>query len=164
MRISLGLAVIVLLFKALMNSLKKSLSVNPASRLVAMGHLLLRVVAGFMIFYVHGLHKLEGGIAYLRNGAPWPLLADVNGMHFPAPVASAWAATIVQFICPLFLAIGLFTRINAALLVGALCGAILQNLMANRDPQLAILYTLIVAALTFMGAGKYSMDAKLSTS
>jgi hypothetical protein len=29
-------------------------------------------------------------------------------MHFPAPVASAWAATIVQFICSLFIAASLF--------------------------------------------------------
>jgi uncharacterized membrane protein YphA (DoxX/SURF4 family) len=82
-------------------------------------------------------------------------------MHFPAPVASAWAATIIQFVCPLFIAAGLFTRINAVLLTGALSGAILQNLLVGRDPQLAILYTLVVVSLSFIGGSRFSLDAKL---
>jgi putative oxidoreductase len=84
-------------------------------------------------------------------------------MHMPAPLASAVLATLVQFICSLFVVVGLFTRINAALLFGALSGAILQNLLAGRDPQLAILYTLVVVTLVFMGAGKYSLDARASS-
>jgi uncharacterized membrane protein YphA (DoxX/SURF4 family) len=63
----------------------------------------------------------------------------------------------------LFVVVGWFTRINAALLVCALSGAILQNLLAGRDPQLAILYTLVVVTLVFMGSGKYSLDAKASS-
>jgi uncharacterized membrane protein YphA (DoxX/SURF4 family) len=82
-------------------------------------------------------------------------------MHFPAPLASAVAATLVQFICSLFITIGLFTRINAILLFGALSGAILQNLLAGRDPQLAILYTLVVLTIAFMGGGRISLDARL---
>ena len=82
-------------------------------------------------------------------------------MHFPAPFASAVAATLVQFICSLFIVVGLFTRINAALLLGALSGAFLQNLLAGRDPQLAILYALVVATLLLMGSGEFSVDAKL---
>src|SRR6266576_7115745 len=53
--------------------------------------------------------------------------------------------------------LGLFTRINAILLFGALSGAILQNLLAGRDPQLAILYTLVVLTLAFMGGGRISL-------
>lgn len=143
-----------------MNVLKQSLATQSSGWGLNCGLLGLRVIAGTMIFYIHGLHKLEGGIAYVRTGEPWPLLADVVGMHAPAPVASAWVATIVQFVCPLFVVVGLFTRINAALLVAALSGAILQNLLAARDPQLAILYTLIVATLAFMGGGRFSLDAK----
>jgi putative oxidoreductase len=144
-----------------MSFLKTSLSVDADSLAVVTGHLVLRVVAGLMIFYIHGWHKLEGWIAYLQNGTPWKLAEEVAGMHVPAPMASAVAATAVQFICSLFLIIGLFTRINAALVVGVLGGAILQNLLAGRDPQLAVLYTLIVLVLAFMGGGRFSLDAKL---
>jgi putative oxidoreductase len=143
-----------------MNLFTKSLSAEPGSNLQTWGHFLLRVSAGLMIFYIHGWHKLEGWIAYLQNGAPWKLAEEVAGMHFPAPLTSAVAATLVQFICSLFIIVGLFTRINAILLFGALSGAILQNLLAGRDPQLAILYTLVVLTLAFMGSGKISLDAK----
>jgi hypothetical protein len=40
-------------------------------------------------------------------------------------------------------------------------GAILQNLLSGRDPQLAIHYTLVVVTLVFMGGGKYSLDARI---
>ena len=144
-----------------MNLLNKSLAVEPNGAAVNFGHFFLRVSAGLMIFYIHGLHKLEGWIAYLQHGTPWTLAEEVAGMHFPAPLASAVAATLVQFICSLFIIVGLFTRINAILLFGALSGAILQNLLAGRDPQLAILYTLVVLTLAFIGGGRTSLDAKL---
>ncbi len=143
-----------------MSSLNKSSSGEAGGLAVSIGHLILRVAAGLMIFYIHGLHKLEGGIAYVRNGTPWPLVGDVTGMHFPAPVASAWMATVVQFVCSLFIVAGYYTRLNAVLLAGALSGAILQNLMADRDPQLAILYTLVVVSLAVMGGGRFSLDAR----
>src|SRR5258707_3240447 len=140
-----------------MNLLKKSLTVEPNGAAAIFGHLFLRISAGLMIFYIHGWHKLEGWIAYLQNGTPWKLAEEVAGMHFPAPLASAVAATLVQFVCSLFVLVGLFTRINAALLVGALSGAILQNLLAGPDPQLAVLYTVIVAGLALMRCGKFSL-------
>jgi putative oxidoreductase len=144
-----------------MNLFTKSLAVDSGSKLETWGHLMLRVSAGLMIFYIHGWHKLEGWIAYLQNGTPWKLAEEVAGMHFPAPLTLAVAATLVQFICSLFIIVGLFTRINAILLFGALSGAILQNLLAGRDPQLAILYTLVVLTLAFIGGGRISLDAKL---
>jgi putative oxidoreductase len=146
-----------------MNLLKKSLAVEPNGAAVNFGHFFLRVSAGLMIFYIHGLHKLEGWIDYLQHGTPWTLAGEVAGMHFPAPLASAVAATLVQFICSLFIVVGLFTRINAALLFCALSGAVFQNLSAGRDPQLAILYTLVVVTLVLLGGGRFSLDAKLSS-
>ncbi len=144
-----------------MNLVQKSITVDPSGTAASIGHVFLRVAAGLMIFYIHGLHKLEGWIAYLQHGTPWTLAEEVAGMHAPAPLVSAVAATLVQFICPLFIVVGLLTRINAALLFCALGGAILQNLLAGRDPQLAILYTITVITLVLIGGGKYSLDAKV---
>ena len=146
-----------------MNLFKKILSVSPEDPLAIYGHLFLRVSGGLMIFYIHGFHKLEGWINYIQHGTPWKLLDKVTGMHFPVPYESAIAATLVQFICSLFVVVGWFTRINAALVVGALSGAILQNLLAGRDPQLAILYTLVMVTLVFIGGGKYSLDARMGS-
>lgn len=142
--------------------LQLSLDPDASSQAGTWGLLLLRVGLGGLIFYIHGWHKLEGGLAFLRNGTPWRLAEEVAGMHFPAPVASAFAATVAQFVCALLLALGLFTRVSAAILTGVLGVAIAQNLLANRDPQLAILYTLTVAAFALLGGGRLSLDAKLA--
>lgn len=143
------------------NLITRLLAVDPAGKLAGLGHLFLRVSTGFMIFYIHGWHKLEGGIAYLQHGTPWVLAKEVAEMGFPLPVPSAFAATFVQFLCAPLIALGFFTRVNAILLTGALSVAILQNLLAGRDPQLAILYTLVTTSLIFLGGGKYSLDARL---
>jgi len=148
---------------ALINLLKASVNPNVNNLPAACGHLLLRVAAGLMIFYIHGWHKLEGGLAYLQHGTPWKLAEEVAEMHFPAPVASAFAATMLQFVCAPLLAIGLFTRVNAALLTATLSVAILQNVLAGRDPQLAVLYVLVMAGLIFLGGGRLSLDAKLDS-
>lgn len=142
-----------------MNLLKKSLTVEPNGAAATFGHLFLRISAGLMIFYIHGWHKLEGGLAYLQHGTPWKLAQEVAEMHFPAPLPSAFAATIVQFVCAPLVALGLFTRLNAALLTGTLSVAILQNFLAGRDPQLAILYVIVLLSLAFMGGGRFSLDA-----
>lgn len=123
---------------------------------------MLRVVAGGLIFYIHGWHKLEEGVAYVRSGTPWRLAEEIAEMHFPFPLVSAFAATAVQFFCAPMFAVGFLTRINAAVLTGVLSVAILQNHLANRDPQLAILYTVIVAAFVLIGGGRHSVDAKLT--
>ena len=87
------------------------------------------------------------------------MLAEMN---FPAAVPSAFAATLVQFICSLFLVADCFTRVNAAPLTGTLSVAILQNVLAHRDPQLAMLYVVVLITLLFAGGGRFSVDAKLS--
>lgn len=146
----------------LIAALKKSQSTGPESPAGAWGLLGLRVTTGLLIFYIHGWHKLLDGIAYLLHGTPWKLVEEVAAMHFPAPRFSAFAATGVQFVCAALLIPGLYTRLNALLLAVALGGAVLQNLLAGRDPQLAVLYTLNVVALTMLGGGRYSLDARLS--
>ena len=146
---------------ALVKCLKASLNPDVQTLPAALGHLVLRATAGLTIFYVHGLHKMEGGLAYLQHGTPWKLVEGVAAMHFPAPVLSAFAATAVQFVCAPLLAVGLFTRINALFLTATLSVAILQNILVGRDPQLAVLYVLVMVTLALLGGGRFSLDARL---
>ena len=123
-------------------------------------NLLLRVVAGGLLFWVHGVHKAEGAIGYLGRGEAWTLLDEVRGMGTPAPVVAAVLATLSQLVMPVFVVLGLYTRPAALVLTATLLGAIVQNLTADRDPQLAILYTLAALTLGVWGAGRYSLDAR----
>jgi uncharacterized membrane protein YphA (DoxX/SURF4 family) len=72
------------------------------------------------------------------------------------------AKPAVQFILAPLLAAGVFTRVSAAILTTVLSVAVLQNILAGRDPQLAVLYTLAVAAFIFIGGGRFSVDARLA--
>ena len=146
----------------LKTKLLNTLDADAGGRVAAWGILGLRAGTGLLIFYIHGWHKLEGGLAFLRDGTPWRLAEEVAGMHFPAPLASAFAATAAQFILAPLLAAGVFTRASAVILTTVLSVAILQNIMADRDPQLAVLYTLVVAAFIFIGGGRFSVDARLA--
>jgi putative oxidoreductase len=141
--------------------LKQSLAAESASDAHAWGQFILRVSVGLMIFYIHGWHKLKGGIAHLREGTPWNLAEEVAAMHLPAPIVLAFAATLVQLICSLFLVAGLLTRLNALLLTATLSIAILQNVLTRRDPQLPILYVLILLGIAFLGGGRFSLDAMI---
>jgi putative oxidoreductase len=139
--------------------LRRSMNASPQAPGVAWGLLLLRVAVGGMVFWIHGVHKLEGGLEYLRDGTPWRLAEEVAAMHTPAPVAAAFAATAAQLVCPLFLVAGLLTRCTGAILTVVLGVAVLQNVLADRDPQLALLYVLAVATLALTGGGRWSLDA-----
>jgi len=61
-----------------MNILRKSLDTAPSSPMATWGHLILRASIGAMIFYIHGWHKLEGGLAYVQHGTPWTLAKEVT--------------------------------------------------------------------------------------
>lgn len=145
-----------------MTLIQRSLRIGLSDTAGAWGLLLLRAVTGGMIFYIHGWHKLLGGIDYLFHGTSWMLAKEVGEMRVPAPLVAAWVATLIQLIGGGFLVVGLATRVAAFLLAGTLGVAILQNLLAGRDPQLALLYTLNVATLCLLGGGRFSLDAKFS--
>jgi hypothetical protein len=61
-----------------------------------------------------------------------------------------------------FACVRLCKRLNAALLTGTLSVAILQNALAHRDLQLAILCVIVTTSLIFLRGAQYSVDAKLS--
>jgi len=54
---------------------------NQAVSLWRQDNFLIRVVAGAMIFYIHGRHKLEGWIAYRQHGTPWKLAESRRGRN-----------------------------------------------------------------------------------
>lgn len=112
-----------------------------------------------MIFVIHGCHKLLQAIAYFRKGRPWKLAEEVAEMKFPFPVPSAIAATLAQFVFSILLILGLFTRPSALILAGTLSVAVLQNRLARRDPQLALLYAFAVITLALTGPGPHSLNA-----
>ncbi len=88
--------------------------------------LFLRIVAGHP-FFVSGQTKIEGPtigrevlgldltiqIPTAIRSAAFALFADEYKLPFVAPDVAAYAATAIEFALPIFLFLGLFTRISA---------------------------------------------------
>ncbi|MDZ4821957.1 MAG: DoxX family protein [Flavobacteriales bacterium] len=113
--------------------------------------LLLRVVFGGLMVYLHGWGKLEG----------WNEIK--NDFAKPFGMSDWWAAALTIFaevFCCLFIIVGLFTRL-ASIPVILLMAVAAFNIHAG-DPldgrESAIIYLVAFIAIFLMGSGRWSVD------
>lgn len=121
-------------------------------RRVDLGLLLLRLVAGPALAFAHGINKLPPTEGFV---------AGVAEMGFPAPVLFAWAAGIAEFAGGLLLAVGLFTRPAAFLILFTM--AVATFVRQAGDPfterEAAVLHGTIAFFFLIVGPGRLSLDA-----
>ncbi len=118
---------------------------------VNLGLLLLRVMAaGFML--VHGFPKL----IQLFTGDP-ESFSSVMGMN---PALSLLLAVFAEFLCSVFIILGLFTRLATIPLIITMAVAAFH--VHSADPfavkEKALLFLLIFTFLLLTGGGDYSID------
>jgi putative oxidoreductase len=137
------------------------------------GLLLLRLT-GLGLALAHGLPKVTGlviGTSQLPLG--------VAKLGFPMPTAFAWAAALGEFVGGLLVAVGLFTRVGAAVAAFTMfVAAFLQHhafsrflvsvrlryvsdetLKAWGNPELALMYLVVLLAVLIMGPGSIAFDS-----
>ena len=139
------------------------------------GLLILRL-AGLYLALGHGWGKVAGLAAGTSH---FP--EAVAAMGFPAPVVFAWAAGLAEFAGGLLVAAGLFTRWAAAFAAFNMFVAAFMRHHALRQlfgwlglatiseetqkawgaPELAIAYLVIMLSVALLGAGRYSIDARM---
>lgn len=116
------------------------------------GLLWLRVLAGCGMAY-HGYGKIfEGRLGQFTEG--------VAAMGFPIPEVFAWAAALSEFAGGICLALGLFTRLSALMILATMSVA---AFVAHADDpfqkkELALAYWGVSGALVFLNGGKLSLD------
>lgn len=133
------------------------------SKLADIGLALFRVFTGLMLAFGHGTGKLPpDGIRKFAG-----FLASLN---VPAPTASAWAAMLAELAGGLLLALGLFTRPAAGLIVITMLVAVSTAHAADpifsaapggRSKEMALLYLMSAALFLFTGSGRYGVDPQL---
>lgn len=123
------------------------------------GKLILRLtLAGLILF--HGIHKLIYGIPFMA-GPTGPLAA----MHLP--VFFAYGVYVGEVVAPIFLVIGLWTRIAALVVAFNMVMAIgleawklafVLNRSGGWGIELEAFYLLTALAIFFLGPGRYALS------
>lgn len=124
-----------------------------------MGKLILRFMLGFLMIF-HGYKKLIFGIDGIKS------LVVSNGL----PEFFAYGVYLGELILPIFIIIGLYTRISSFIYAFTMFFAIylvhsshLLGLSAKTGGLLIetpLLFMLGALALMFLGAGKFSIDKR----
>jgi putative oxidoreductase len=137
---------------------KSTSRLNPPS--VDFGLLLLRVASGGFLL-PHGLGKLFGWF-----GGPG-LAGFANELHtfgLPSLAPLPFLLAAVQTLAGLCVAAGLFTRTSAVVASGFLATTVALNVShgwfwMHGGIEYPLLWTLSMAAIALLGAGRYSLDA-----
>ena len=125
-----------------------------------LGLLILRG-AGPLLALTFGVQKIGWYWSALHVGKSFssiglaPLIAR---MGFPIPVALAIWITFNESIGAFLTGCGFLTRLLAASLALGIAGALYTSVRLGEDWLRAALYLIIFIALTFTGAGKFSVD------
>ncbi|MCB9365851.1 MAG: DoxX family protein [Calditrichaeota bacterium] len=107
-----------------------------------------------MLAFSHGLGKLPPSEKFV-NG--------VAEMGFPNAVIFAWAAALSEFLCSLFVAVGLMTRISAFFVSFTMATAAYKHISTGKgDPESALTYLAIFFAIMLIGGGKLALDRRFS--
>jgi putative oxidoreductase len=127
--------------------------------------LLLRLVAGLIMAY-HGLVKFQGGIPNFAGG--------VQSLGFPAATLLAWIVPLVELVGGLMVAVGLFSRVAAALialemlitgvyvkLIKSGVGFIAPGDQPGAGAEVDFLYLVAFLVVAVLGPGRYSLDAAM---
>lgn len=115
----------------------------------------LRIIAGLM-FACHGAQKILG------------LFTEKAG---PAVGSQLWIGGLIELVCGVLIALGLFTRLAALLASGTMAVAYIQYhwklafanqlfLPVKNGGELAVLYCFVFLVFAVSGAGAYSFDRR----
>lgn len=120
----------------------------------AWGWTLVRVVFGLSMALGHGLSKVTGDMSQFAAG--------VGALGFPFPLFFAWCASLAELVGGLLVAVGLFTRPAAAFVGFTMLVALFRNRAeAFGRMEMALLYFTVMLAVVLMGAGPWSLDARV---
>ena len=140
-----------------MNSIIRLLQLQFLPRSVDAGLLVLRLWFGVMMF-THGYAKLTG---FSGMVAKFPPLFGLP------PAAGLGLAVFAEVVCSFLVVIGLYTRFASAMIAVTMTVAFVVAHKASLTPgpgsgELAFIYLGAFLTLLIAGAGRFSLDAKIS--
>jgi putative oxidoreductase len=98
---------------------------------------------------------ISGRVAW----SSWGFAAQIGKMGFPLPILLAIFVVLCESVGALLIALGLFTRVSAALTALSMAGALYFSLRVGEASwHLATVYFLSFVTLALTGPGKVSID------
>lgn len=129
--------------------------VRSSSVLFEVGLTPLRLFAGLALCLGHGLAKFPPSAQFVTR---------VESFGFPMPALFAWAATGAEIVGGVLLAIGLLTRPASFVILCTMTTAVVFQ--HATDPfagkEKALLFGFIALAFLCLGAGRWSVDARVA--
>ena len=130
----------------------------------SLGLFLLRVGAGFVLFYVEGWEHAQNVWQHLWHGAPWAFIDTVAQAQMPLPKVLAIIIAIVMVLGSASWVLGFVTRFASAIMIPVMAVSVL---IANRTggasgaatAETAALYFFIALCLMVSGPGFGALDA-----
>ena len=119
------------------------------------GLLILRVLPGYFLLANHGWGKITHPEKW--SGLGTAVTKYVGIIDFLSPIFGFLGA-FSESICAGLVLIGLFTQPAAVLVVGTMFFAAMYHITGTGNPESALIYMSIFAAIAVAGPGKYSID------
>jgi putative oxidoreductase len=118
------------------------------------GLLFARITGALLLLHVHGLPKI---IHYQDE------LAHIDDPLGMGHTLTLWCALFAEVVCPVFIALGLFTRLAALPVVFLLAVSmvLVHPDWSIEQGQFGWLLVIVFGTIALSGAGRYSVDAKL---
>ncbi len=123
------------------------------------GFLFLRIFVGGTMLLAHGISKLLD---------PKPFIEAIGSNGFPYPHIMAYFSISAETIFPLFIILGIFTRISALIAaINMFVAAFVFHLTIKGDPfanfEKALLYLIIFIFIAIAGGGDWTLKRLLSS-
>lgn len=119
-----------------------------------LGLLFARVTGAALLLHVHGMPKL---VHYQQE------LAHIDDPLGMGRALTLWCALLAEVLCPLLIALGLFTRLAALPVVFLLAVSmvLVHPDWSIAEGQFGWLLLIVFGTIALSGAGRYSLDARL---
>lgn len=116
-----------------------------------LGVTLVRLGVGAAMVYFHGLGKFPISEQFIEG---------VKALGFPAPTVFAYAAAASEVAGAGLVALGLFTRPAALMLLTTMCVAFFMQHAADpfKIKEPAFLYGTFALTFLFLGSGRFALD------
>ncbi len=128
------------------------------------GLFIVRFISSGAFVYYQLMEQLRLGKLFIWEKEDWELINEIEALGLPMPAVIGVTFVLLLTTALIGITVGIFTRINAAILFALTAFALIGplQLSPSLNPQSLVLYLALFLALVCGGAGRVSLDYLLT--